>query len=69
MERIGRKTHLQQECIPIECIPSAAVAVRGGGVVLPVTVSARGGVCLPRGCLPARGGLPAGWVSACHTPL
>ena len=39
-----------QECIPVGCIPSAAVAVFfwGGG-------------CLPRGCLPG-GGLPGGGV-------
>ena len=47
----------KQECTPVGCIPSAAVAVSGGGglVVCP------GGVCLgdvclrgvcPEGCLP-----------------
>ena len=35
---------LLQECIPVGCVPSAAVAVCWGGV------SARG--CLPGGCLP-----------------
>ena len=33
----------QQECIPVGCVPSTALAVRGGGV------SARGGVC-PSAC-------------------
>ena len=39
----------QQECIPIGCVPSAAVAVRGR--CLPGGVSAQGSVC-PWGCLP-----------------
>ena len=48
----------EQECIPVGCVPSAAVAVPGG-VCLP------GGGCLPaRGCLPGRGG--QGRVSACR---
>ena len=34
----------QQECIPVGCVPSAALAILGG-------VSAQGGVC-PRGCMP-----------------
>ena len=38
----------KQECIPVGCVPSAAVVVSGGG-----------GRCLPRGCLP-RGCLPRG---------
>ena len=45
---------LEQECIPVGCVPSAAVAVSGGGGVFP-GVSAQGGVCL-------RGGLPSGIV-------
>ena len=56
----------EQECIPVGCVPSAAVAVPGG-VCLPGGVSAcqrvsawQGrageGVCLPRGvCLPGGG--------------
>ena len=39
----------KQECIPVGCVPSAAVAVSGGeGVCL--GVSAQGGVC-PGECL------------------
>ena len=39
----GERKHYQQECIPVGCVPSAAVAVSVG----------RGdpGVCLPRGCV------------------
>ena len=37
----------KQECIPVGCVPSSAVAVCWG-------VSVRGGLCLPRGvCIPA----------------
>ena len=32
----------KQECIPVGCVPSAAVAISGGG-------------CLPGGCLPRAG--------------
>ena len=46
---------LEQECIPVGCVPSAAVAVSGARGVFP-GVSAQGGVCL-RG-----GGLPSGIV-------
>ena len=63
------KNGLQQECIPVGCVPSAAVAARGvvvwAGGCLPG--GANGGiypreggvcawVCVPRGC--ARGYLP-----------
>ena len=41
---------LQQECIPVECVPSAAVAFSRGRVVCLGGVCPRG--CLPRGCLP-----------------
>ena len=45
----------EQECIPVGCVPSAAVAVRWVGClpgwVSAQGVSARGGVCLG-GCLP-----------------
>ena len=61
-----------QEYIPVGCIPSAAVAVRWGGVSA-WEGSAQGGLlggvwqrvsCLPRGeCLPS---LPGGGV--CQTP-
>ena len=40
----------KQECIPVGCVPSAAMAVFGG-VSLPRGVSARGGVCSRGGCL------------------
>ena len=49
------KINRSQECIPVGCVPSAAVAVwRGGGG----GVSAQGRVCpgvgcLPGGCIPA----------------
>ena len=68
---LGKSHQSKQECIPIGCVPSAAVAVswRGGGG-LPVGASTQGfllrgvsaqGVCLPRGvclwgCLPWGGG-------------
>ena len=56
---------VQQECIPVECVPSAAVAVCCGGVsarrgCLPrgKASACRGGVCLvcPEWCLPPGGG-------------
>ena len=49
---------MKQECIPVECVPSAAVTA--GGCLPRGCVSAQGG-CLPRGvcvqgeCLPGRG--------------
>ena len=49
----------QQECIPVGCVPSAAVAI-GRGRLSAWGVFAQG--CLPGGCLP-RGCLPRG-VSA-----
>ena len=42
----------KRECIPVGCVPSAAVAMSGGGC-LPKGVSARG--CLPGRCLPGGG--------------
>ena len=64
--------NIQQECIPVGCVPSAAVAVCSGG-----GVSAQGDV-FPGGCLPRRGvsaqegGLPSGGVcpggAVCQTP-
>ena len=60
-----QKKYYMQECIPVGCVPPAAVAVRGGclprrGICpegcLPRRVSASGylpkGGCLPRWCLP-----------------
>ena len=46
---------LKQECIPVGCVPSAAVAVSAPGV---------GGVCLLRGGL-VRGGVPVPGGCAC----
>ena len=48
------KISTKQECIPVGCVPSAAVAVGGGagclpGGVCPGDVSAWGGVC-PSAC-------------------
>ena len=40
----------KQECIPVGCVPSAAVAVCGGGVS--ARESAKGRGCLPRGVYP-----------------
>ena len=66
-----------QECIPVGCVPSAAVAVSwregclpGGGVVCPGGVSAQG-VCPGWGCLAGvvsawEGGMSAWGVSARH---
>ena len=45
------KLKVKQECIPVGCVPSAAVAISWGG-----------GQVLPRGCLP-RGVYPGGvWL-------
>ena len=41
-----RPQYQTQECIPVGCVPSAAVAV-GGGVSAQGCVSAQGGVCIP----------------------
>ena len=51
----------KQECIPVGCVPPAAVTVCRGGC-LPGGGSAQGGVCpeggcLPGGCLPMGGGV------------
>ena len=54
-----------QECIPVGCLPSVALAVSEGGGLLP-RVSVRG--CLPRGC-PPRGCLPEGGVCPVGTPV
>ena len=45
------KLSMEQERITVECVPSAAGAIFGGGF-LPRRVSAQGNVCLGRGCLP-----------------
>ena len=53
----------EEECIPVGCVPSATVAVSGGGVCQGVGVCLEKGACLPRrgrvylggGCLPRRG--------------
>ena len=49
----GKRNYLKQECIPVRCIPSIAVAVSGaGGVCLWRGVCWGLGVCLSMGCLP-----------------
>ena len=59
------KVMCKQECIPVGCVPSTAVAVSWmGGVsarrVSDQGVSVQGGVC-PGGCLPG-GVCPEGWL-------
>ena len=65
----------KQDCIPVGCVTSAAVAVSCGclpggvsaqGGVCPGGVSAQGGVCL--GCVSAQGCVSA-WGGVCQTPL
>ena len=55
-----------QECIPVGCVPSAAVAILGGGFCLWGGGLPAREECLPaRGCLPRRGVcLP--WGSGCQ---
>ena len=53
------KTTTKQKYIPVGCVPSAAVTIRGGGG-LP-----QGAVCLPRQCLPGGCVCPGGDVSVC----
>ena len=55
----------KQECIPVGCVPSAAVASVGGGGVWPEgdVWPGEGGVCLPRGASD-QGGMSAQGVSA-----
>ena len=61
----------EQECIPVGCVPSAAVAVSSegvsclGGVCLPKGVSALDGVCL--GEVFAQRGVCLG-TGVCQTP-
>ena len=47
--RITLRTRHEQECIPVGCVPSAAVAVLGVGWGDGGGLSARGRGCLPRG--------------------
>ena len=50
--RVGQnRCILSQECIPVGCVPSAAVAVGGGGVVV-CPGGLPGGGCLPHSPLP-----------------
>ena len=44
-------TYFKQECIPVGCVPSAAVAVSRGGLLLGVSATVEGGVCSGGGCL------------------
>ena len=46
---------MQQECIPVGCVPSATVAVSRGGVCLGRGVSAQEERCLPGECTPPPG--------------
>ena len=74
------KCSFKQECIPVGCVPSAALAVCCGGGVSVQGVSALGG-CLPRGdggvCLPggicpgvsAWGCLPRGASAPVHAGI
>ena len=48
---------MKQECIPVGCVPSAAVAVCWGGGSSRGEVSARGGVCLGGVYVCSEGGL------------
>ena len=57
----------RQECIPVGCIPPAAVAVSGGCLPGMGCLRREDGRCLPRGCLPRRvclGGVCPEGVSA-----
>ena len=60
-----QKKYYMQECIPVGCVPPAAVAVRGGVSAqegyLPRGVSTQAGVCLG---VSAQGGVSAQVVSA-----
>ena len=55
---MSTRIFFKQDCIPVGCVPSAAVAVSCGG--LP-------GRCLPRGVSAQEGCLP--WGGVCQTPL
>ena len=55
---LQKKFHFSQECIPVGCVLSAAVAISGGGVC-------PGGGCLPRRRVSAQEGVSAQGVSAC----
>ena len=55
-QKITMKTQQKQECIPVGCVPSTAVAV--GWVCL------GGGVCLPKAVCVCLGGVSALGVSA-----
>ena len=50
----------EQECIPVGCVPSAVVAISGGGGGVCPGGYLPGGECLPGGCLPGGG--------VCQTP-
>ena len=70
---LGWQTFFQQECIPVGCVPSAAVAMsipactgKGGWGVCVYPSRHWAGGCLPRGCLPRAvclGGCLPGGVS------
>ena len=56
---------VKQECIPVECVPSAAAAVSGGGGAYFLGMLPSGG-CFLLGVLPSRGVLPRG--GGCFLP-
>ena len=67
-----RKSNRKQECIPVGCVPSAAVAVcwrmylvpggvNGLGVPCPRGCTWSGRVYLVRGCVPGPGGCTWSW--------
>ena len=56
--------NFKQECIPVGCVPSAAVTVSEGGWCLPARWGCllAGCGCLHGGCLPRRWGLSGGYL-------
>ena len=53
---LRRNSTKQQECIPVGCVPSAAVAVSGGGVYLVPGGCTWSGGCTLSGGVPGPGG-------------
>ena len=59
--RKTKKIKPKEECIPVGCVPSAAVAVGGRGGETGVCL----GGCLPRGVVSAGEGCPLGGGGSC----